>query len=556
MSAVVNTSPARNWMTGYQRAWLPGDMLAGVTTAAVVIPKAMAFATIAGLPIEAGLYVAAFPMLAYALTGSSRVLSVSSTSTIAILVAAELDEFAGQGIDPVAAAAVLALLAGVFLFAAGILRLGFLANFISDPVLTGFKAGIGLVIVADQLPKLLNLHLHVPGFVRSLAAVAGRLPDAHVPTVVFACITIAVLFAVEHFLPRAPAPLLALAGGIAATMLIDVQHLGLVMTGSIKSGLPAPGLPMLSLATLLWPGALGIALMSYIESIAAGRAFAGPGEPRPVANRELLALGVANAVAGFTGALPAGGGTSQTAVNRGSGARTQMAEIVTAAVAVSSLLFLGPLISRIPQVTLAAVVVVASLPLIAPADFRAIARIRRTELWWAIVACVGVVVLGTLRGILIAVALSLLTLLHQANHPGVYSLGRKRGTDVFRRPSREHPEDETFPRLLLARTEGRLTFANVSQVVHGLQTLVDEASPAVVVIDCSAIPDIEYTALRMLTEFERKLADAGIELWLAALNPAALDVVRRAGLAQAPGPKRMFFTLLDAVESYSQRRTV
>jgi MFS superfamily sulfate permease-like transporter len=233
-----------------------------------------------------------------------------------------------------------------------------------------------------------------------------------------------------------------------------------------------------------------------------------------------------------------------------------MAEIVTAAVAVSSLLFLGPLISRIPQVTLAAVVVVASLPLIAPADFRAIARIRRTELWWAVVACVGVVVLGTLRGILIAVALSLLTLLHQANHPGVYSLGRKRGTDVFRQPSPEHPEDETFPRLLLARTEGRLTFANVSQVVHGLQTLVDEASPAVVVIDCSAIPDIEYTALRMLTEFERKLADAGIELWLAALNPAALDVVRRAGLAQGPGPKRMFFTVLDAVDSYLQRRTV
>ncbi len=297
--------------------------------------------------------------------------------------------------------------------------------------------------------------------------------------------------------------------------------------------------------------------MSYVESIAAGRAFARRGEPRPVPNQELVALGVANLFAGVTGAMPAGGGTSQTAVNRSSGARTQLSEIVTAGVGLAALLFLGPLISRIPQATLAAVVVVASLPLVGPADFTAIGRIRKTELWWALVACAGVVFLGTLRGILVAVALSLLTLLHQANNPQVYALVRKRGSDVFRRQSTEHPDDESYGGLLLARTEGRLTFASAPQVMHRFQALVDDASPGVVVLDCSAIPDIEYTALRLLADFEGRLRDAGIELWLAALNPAALDVVRRMGLAQAPGEpgeKRMFFTVLDAVEAYSRKR--
>ena len=546
---------ARHWVTSYQRAWLSGDVLAGITAAAVVIPKAMAYATIAGLPVEAGLYVVVFPMLAYALAGTSRVLSVSSTSTIAILVAAELDEIAGRGIDPVQAAAVLGLLTGVFLLAAGLLRLGFLANFISDPVLTGFKAGIGLVIVADQLPKLLRLSLHVPGFLRSIAATVGHVPEAHLPTVVLAAATLALLLALEHFLPRVPAPLVALAGGVAAATWLDARQLGWTMTGAITSGLPAFRLPPWSLAGTLWPGAMGIALMSYIESIAAARAFARPGEPRLLPNRELGALGVANLLSGLTGAIPAGGGTSQTAVNRSSGARTQLAEVVTAGVGICALLFLGPLISRIPQATLAAVVVVATLPLIAPADFTNIGRIRKTELWWALVACAGVVFIGTLRGILVAVALSLLTLLHQANHPEVYTLVRKRGTDVFRRPSGEHPDDESIDRLLLVRTEGRLTFANVTQIVLRLQTLVDEASPAVVVLDCSAIPDIEYTALRALLEFETRLREAGIELWLVALNPAALDVVRRIGLSQRPGSKRLFFTVPDAVETYTRRRT-
>jgi high affinity sulfate transporter 1 len=544
-----------DWLRNYQRAWLPADLLAGATAAAVVIPKAMAYATIAGLPVEAGLYVACIPMFVYALTGSSRVLSVSSTSTLAILIAAEVDELAksGQTVDPVAVVAVLSLLTGVFLLISGVLRLGFLANFISDPVLTGFKAGIGLVIIVDQAPKLFGVKLHVPGFLRSVAALVAHVPEAHMPTVLFAVAALAVLFALEHFLPKAPAPLIALAGGITAAVLLDAPRLGIAMTAAIKPGLPSVSIPMFSLAREMWPAALGIALMSYIESIAAGRAFARPGEPRPVPNRELVALGLANVAGGFVGAMPAGGGTSQTAVNTSSGARTQLSEIVTGVVTLCALLFLGPLISKIPAAILAAVVIVATLPLVAPQDFAQIGRVRRTELVWALVACAGVVFLGTLRGILIAVVVSLVVLLHQANHPNVYVVVRKRGTDVFRRRSTEHPDDEEFPRLVVARTEGRVTFASGQQVISALQTLVDESLPAVLVLDCSAIPDIEYTALRMLVEFERKLAEGGVELWLAALNPRAIDVVRRIGLGDRLGRRRMFFTVPQAVDAYVQQ---
>jgi MFS superfamily sulfate permease-like transporter len=306
----------------------------------------------------------------------------------------------------------------------------------------------------------------------------------------------------------------------------------------------------LSLLRVLWPGALGIALMSFTESIAAGRAFARHDDPRPAPNRELLALGAANVAGALFHSFPAGGGTSQTAVNSRAGARTQCSELVTVAAVVATLLFLSPLIGLLPQATLAAVVVVTSIPLLSPADFRSILRVRRTEFYWALAACAGVVLLGTLQGILVAIAISVLTLFYQANHPAVYAVGRKPGTEVFRPLLGEHPGDETFPGLLIVRTEGRMTFASAPRVGERLRALVDEANPRVVILECSAIPDFEYTALRALIGAEEKLRGGGVALWLAALNPEALKVVERSPLGQALGHERMFFNLREAVKAY------
>lgn len=542
------------WMREYKRDWLRADIIAGLVAAAVVIPKAMAFATIAGLPVQVGLYTALVPMVIYAILGTSRPLSVSTTTTIAILTAAELGRVAPTG-DPGAltvAAATLAVLVGALLLLASLLKLGFVANFISDPVLAGFKAGIGLVIVVDQVPKLLGFHIVKGGFFRDILSMIQHLPATSWATLAVTLVMLGLMFSLERYLPRAPAPLIAVGAGIAGSILLGLPAMGVATVGAIPRELPSLVSPDFRLLLDMWPGAAGIALMSFTETIAASRAFAKSGEPRPVPNQELFALGAANIAGGFFGAMPAGGGTTQTAVNRSAGAQTQMAEFVTAAVALATLLLLAPLISMMPAATLAAVVVVYSVGLIKLGEFREISRVRKTELYWAIVAFAGVALLGTLRGILVAVITSLLALAQQAYSPPVYAVGRKRSTNVFRQLSAEHPDDQTWPGLLIVRVEGRIFFANAQRIGDKIWLLLQQAKPSVILIDCRAIFDIEYTALKMLAEAEKNLRRDGVMLWLAGLNPHVLAGVQRSTLGETLGRERMFFNLQAAVERYEQ----
>ena len=547
--------PVLDWVPDYDRGSLPRDLVAGLTTAAVILPKAMAYAALAGLPVQVGLYTALVPTAVYAVLGTSRRLSVSTTTTIGILTAAEIAMVVpdGNAVQALAVATALAVMVGLILVLASALRLGFLANFISDPVLTGFKAGIGVVIVVDQVPNLLDIHFHKGGFFENVLAIVRHSPETSLLTLAVAAATLAIMVVLPKVFPRVPAPLVAVGAAIAASGLMGLGASGVAVVGAIPSGLPALVLPDRSLITQLWPGALGIALMSFTESIAAGRAFARHGEPRPDANQELLATGFANAIGGLFGAMPGGGGTSQTAVNARAGARTQMAGIVTAAATVAVLLFLAPLISLMPLATLAAVVIATSVGLINLTDFAAIRRIRRAEFRWAVAAMAGVILLGTLPGIAAAVILSLASLISQANNPPVYELRRKPGTDVYRARTSEHPDDEFFPGLLILRTEGRIYFGNAQRIADKMAPIVREARPEVVILDCGAVPDIEFTALKMLIEAEERLRTNGIQLWLARLNPAALEVVQRSSLGQSLGLERMFFNVHRAVEAYLAR---
>lgn len=548
--------PILSWLPNYQASWLRFDLVAGLTSAAVVTPQAMAYATIAGLPVQVGLYVALVPMFVYTLLGTSRPLSVSSTSALSILTGTALLAVVGPTSDPtdyLVPAATLAFLVGVFLVLAALFRLGILANFISLPVLTGFKAGIGVVIFVSQLGKVLGLSIPSGSSVlETLATILTSLGQINWPTAALAAFTLAILILLPRFAQRIPAALVAVAFGIALSAIVDLGDLGISLIGEIPTGLPSFSLPELSLVNSLWLPAMGIALMSFTESIAAARAFRKHGDPETDANQELFALGMANVAGSLFQAYPAGGGTSQTAVNSGAGAKTQMAELVTVAVVVLTLLLLAPLISLMPEATLGALVLVAATELIDVGKFRDMAQLRRTELIWALVAFVGVVLLGVLEGILIAIIFSLLTLLGQVESPPVYALGRKPGTDVFR-PLADHSQDETFSGLLIVRTEGRLFFANISRVIDELWTIVHQNSVQVVLLDCDAIPDMEYTALKSLVEFEEQLQDAGIILWLAALNPEVLPLVRRAPLGKKLGDERMYPDLEQAVEAYSQR---
>ena len=539
------------------QATLRPDIIAGLTAAAVVLPKAMAYATVAGLPVAVGLYTAFIPMIIYALLGTSRVLSVSSTTTLAILAATQLGIVVPDG-DPaklLTAVATLSALTGAILILASLLRLGFVANFISSPVLTGFKAGIGLVIVLDQVPKLLGIHITKQGFFNDAISIAQHIPDTSLMTLAVAAATLVVLIGMERMWPHSPAPLVAVGGGIAASWFFGFGGDSVSVVGLIPKGLPSLTMPDLDLVAQLLPGAVGIALMSFTESIAAGRAFAGPTEPPINANRELLASGAANLGGALFGAMPAGGGTSQTAVVRAAGGLTQKSALVTAGTAAATMLFLAPLLGLLPNATLAAVVIVYSVGLIQPAEFRAIRLVRTMEFRWAAVACMGVLIFGTLQGIVVAIIVSLIGLSSQTAHPRVHVIGRKRGADVLRPLSPEHPDDETFEGMLILRPEGRLFFVNAQSVAEQIKTLLAKYQPKVLVLDMSRVPDIEYSALQMLIDGESRHRENGITLWLAGLNPGVLEVVRHTALAERLGRERMLFNTRAAIERFQAMKS-
>jgi len=528
------------------------DVVAGLTAAAVVLPKAMAYATVAGLPVAVGLYTAFIPMLIYALLGSSRVLSVSSTTTLAILAGTQLGLAVPDG-DPaklVTATATLTALVGAMLLLARLMRLGFVANFISAPVLTGFKAGIGLVIVLDQVPKLLGIHITKQGFFVDVLSVVHHVPETSLMTLALAAATFLVLIGMERLWPHSPAPLVAVGGGIAASWFLGLQAMGVSTVGLIPQGFPSLALPDVSLIEQLLPGALGIALMSFTETIAAGRAFARPADPSINANRELIATGAANLGGALFGAMPAGGGTSQTAVVRAAGGRSQKASLVTAGAAAATMLLLAPLLGLMPNATLAAVVIVYSVGLIQPVEFLAIRKVRTMEFRWALIACVGVLVFGTLKGIVVAIIVSMIGLASQTAHPRVSIIGRKRGADVLRPLSPEHPDDETFEGLLIVRPEGRLFFVNAQNVSEQIDALVAKHNPRVLAMDMSRVPDIEFSALQMMMESEQRATERGAVVWLTGLNPGVLEVVRKAGLEQRLGRERMLFNARAAIERY------
>src|SRR5688572_2047143 len=424
------------------------------------------------------------------------------------------------------ATATLTLLVGAALVAARLLRLGFVANFISAPVLAGFKAGIGLVIVLDQVPKLLGLHVTKQGFFRDIFSVIQQIPDTSLMTLAVAAATFAILIGMERLWAHSPAPLVAVGGAIAASWFFGLQSLGVSTVGLIPQGLPAITVPDVSLVEQLLPGALGIALMSFTETIAAGRAFARSTDPPINANRELLATGAANLGGALLGAMPAGGGASQTAVVRTAGGQSQRASLVTAGAALATMLLLAPILGLMPNATLAAVVIVYSVGLIQPSEFRAIRSVRTMEFRWALVAGAGVLVFGTLRGIVVAIIVSMIALATQTAHPRVHVIGRKRGADVLRPLSPEHPDDETFEGLLIVRPEGRLFFVNAQNVAEQIAALVAQYNPRVLALDMSRVPDLEYSALEALMEGETRATESGSVVWLVGLNPGVLETVR------------------------------
>lgn len=340
--------------------------------------------------------------------------------------------------------------------------------------------------------------------------------------------------------------------GIVASILFGLKAFGIALIGTIPQGFPPLTLPQFSLVSSLWINALGIALIIFTETIAAGRAFMRRTDPPIIPNQELLALGVSNGLGSLFSTMPAGGGTSQTAVNRNAGGKTEVSAFVTALTVLLVVLILAPVISQMPSATLGAIIIFSMVGMLNVAEFKAIYRVRRVEFWWALAALLGAVTIGTLEGILIAVILSLISLIHFASTPKVYEVGRIPGTHVFRPLSPDHPDDELFPGLLIIRPEGAMDFLNVSHIRDRVWDMVHRRQPQVIIIDGSAIPNIESTALKGLANFDQTLRDQNITLWMARLNPEALRMVRRSPIGTALEPDRLFYKVEEAVNRYLQ----
>ncbi len=533
------------------------DIVAGLTAAAVVLPKAMAYASVAGLPVSVGLYTAFVPLIIYALLGTSRVLNVTSTSTLAILVATQLAVAVPDG-DPgtlIAATATLTILTGVLLVAAFLLRLGFVANFISLPVLTGFKAGIGLVIILDQVPKLFGLHIEKQGFFLDIIAILRHLSETHPVTLIVALAAMLALIVAERLKPHSPAPLVVVALSIAICWLFGLPDRGVAVVGHIPRGLPALTLPDPELVMALLPGAIGIALMSFTETIAAGRAFADKTDPPIRPGRELLATGVANIGGGFFGAMPGGGGTSQTGVVRAVGGRTQVASLVCAAAALATMLALAGPLGLLPKAVLAAIVIVYSVGLIEPAEFRSIRHVRSLEFVWAVAAFLGVLIFGTLQGIVVAVVLSFLGLSRQDTYPRVHILGRRRDTGLIGPVIPGGPELETFDGLLIVRPEGRLFFGNAQGVGDRVRDLAAAQSPGTVLLDLSRVFDIEYSATKMLMDGAESVVADGVTIWISGMNPDVEACMRAYGFSGTLAEENVFVNVRTALDHYLERTT-
>lgn len=499
-------------LQGYQRASLRHDVTAGVTAGAVVIPQAMAYATVANLPVQTGLYTCIVPMFVYALLGGSRAMSVSTTSTIATLTATTLvtsgvaaGSFTASGPDAIPGDLItLTLIVGVILLVARLLRLGSVVEVINRPTLTGIQIGVGATVAVGQLPKLLGEQDEFTGhgFIRSLVAVAEAIPGANPATVLLAAGSIAALFLLKRFAPRIPAPLLVVAAGIIISASGVSAASGIALIAPVGQGLPLPTLPTLTNIPALLPGACAIAVMAFLESAAVARGIRDAGDPAIDSNRELLATSAANLAGSVFQTLPAAGGFSQSAVNKNAGARSQLATLVTVALAVLIGLFLGPVLSLLPQATLAALVFVAVFGLIDIPALTRLWRIRKGDFWIAIAVTVVGLTAGLLTAVATGVVVTLLMVLRALNQPRI----------------RMEVREDTLAITLLAP----LYTANVLGTQQAILAAADAHPDAHrVVVDMTRIEETSVTVLDAFTDLDRELAGTGRVLHLVGLPTAA-----------------------------------
>jgi high affinity sulfate transporter 1 len=529
---------------GYRRAWVPGDLLAGLTVWAVLVPEALAYASIAGVSPVVGLYAAPGALLLYAALGSSKQLVTGPMSATAALSAATVAALVAPGSgDFTTMTAALAIATGLAALLAGVLRLGFLASFISEPVVKGFIIGLALTIIIGQVPKLLGVPKQGGDFFEQLVGVLSRLGDTDALTLLVGALSLAVVLGLRRAVPAVPGSLVAVALGVLAVEAFDLQDHGLAVVGPIDPGLPALGAPDVGLHALgtLVPGAIGIMLVGFAEGLGAAKTYAARHHDEIDVDAELLGLGGANLAAGLSTGMVVNGSLSKTAVNGAAGARSQLSGLVVAVLTIVTLLLLTGLFESLPEATLAAIVVAAVLELVdldALVELHrmaigrragALALAARPDFTAALAAMLGVLVFDTLPGLFIGIGVSLLLLLYRASRPRVARLGRIPGAGGRFGDLARHPEGEAPDGIAVLRVESGLFFANADAVRAQLLAAAREPGIHTVVLDAETTPLIDVTAAHMLEQLDDELRTRGQRLLVARDVGAVRDVLRRTG---------------------------
>jgi SulP family sulfate permease len=536
----------------YERSYLRPDVFGGLTVWAMLVPQSLGFAVLAGVPPVVGLYAAFGSMLLYWLWGSSRHLNLGTESTIAIMVATILADRARAGSDEyVAYASTLALLVGLILLAGGLFRLGRIADFLSRPVLAGYVFGSGVLIVTSQVQGFLGTSIDPEPYLTEMGAVVRNLDDAAWSSVLFGLATLAVILAMKRFVPAIPGALVAVIGSMVVVALFDVD---VAVVGEFASGLPSPGLPDVGwsdVVSLIGP-AIAVALLVYPDSVLTARSLAYGTPDRVDANREFLGVAAANFGSGLMGAFPANGSQSRSFVLADTGARTQMANVVAAILVMLTLLFLAPVFDYLPTSTLAAIVIVAGFGLLDLAEFRSLWRYRRSEFFMAIVTILGVLGLGMLVGILIAIGLSLLLVVLKAASPHTAVLGRLPGTDTYR-DTADHAHAVTFPGVLIYRFDASIFFANAPRLRDEILQLVDDGEIHTVIIDMESVDDIDSTGAQVLAELLDELDRRGAGLELARVRTEIRDELDIAEIESRLSGGTVYLQVDDAVTAVLER---
>ena len=546
--------PIVRWSRAYDRRWLRGDLIAGVTVAALIVPKNLGYAAIAGIPVENGLYAAAAGAILYAVFGTSRQISTGPSSGLAAVAASAVVAAKITGIQDVASfVATITLASGVLFLLLAVFRMGWIAQFLSRAVVTGFLFGAAIDVVIGELPKLTGTNVSGSNPIQELRSWFSSLDATNLATVLVGGIALAVVFGLRAVAPRIPGALVLVVGGLLASWIFDLGSHGVALVGTVPRGLPSVALPKWQQvgdhADTIALAAVALVLIGFSQTAGDSRAFAAKHRYRIDINQESVAQGMSNVGAGLFQGMPVSTSLSASSLNDHSGARTGLASLASGVMVLLTLLVLAPLFSNLPKPVLAALIIEAVvMGMMDLPEMRRLARVQRFDFWIAMAAIAGTLVFGVLTGVVIGIGLSLLWLVSVATRPKMPLLGREPGTQVFRELD-EHPADEQFPGIVVLRLDGGLFFAT-SDALEDRVREVALSTPGIrcIVLDCEGIDFIDSQGASKMSEILELTKQAGMGLRLARVKPAVFELLKRDGFLDRIGENRTHGNVFRAIE--------